>query len=349
MPRCRARISGSHCERAVIPFCGARLSARIAGQQVVEDVRASTSRPRGVTATARAATGSARPAPCRAILGLIERTGICRTRRASASTASRPTESSSAASGTCPRTAKSSPRSPSPRTSRLAERGRRTRTGTWLPTLFPDLGARGASAAGTLSGGQQQMVSLARALLNDNRLLLVDEPTKGLWPQLVTDVADALGDVPRETVPILLVEQNLQVVRRLAFDASSWPEAGSIHTGPAARTARQSRARASLLGVLGVRGAADRRRTREHHRPAADHRPRPRRPVLPGGLWPVTHLRPHGCAQLRARLVPDPRRFRRMGTGPSNRRRQLAGTLFASLAGRGGRRRASSRLLPSSC
>ena len=96
---------------------------------------------------------------------------------------------------------------------RLAERGAGNRQ--LVNELFPDLLRRRAQRAGTLSGGQQQMVSLARALVNANRILLIDEPTKGLAPTIVDDVAGALGHAAR-TVPILLVEQNLRVIRQLA-------------------------------------------------------------------------------------------------------------------------------------
>lgn len=82
-------------------------------------------------------------------------------------------------------------------------------------SLFPELKERAAQRAGTLSGGQQQMVAIARALLNHRRILLVDEPTKGLAPRLVTEVADALAKVA-ETSTMLIVEQNLPLIRRIA-------------------------------------------------------------------------------------------------------------------------------------
>jgi branched-chain amino acid transport system ATP-binding protein len=98
--------------------------------------------------------------------------------------------------------------------------------------LFPELKQRGAQRAGTLSGGQQQMLAIGRALLNDNRLLLVDEPTKGLAPALVADVARALERLVEMTT-VLLVEQNLGVVRRLARDVVVLDQGRVVHAGGA--------------------------------------------------------------------------------------------------------------------
>jgi branched-chain amino acid transport system ATP-binding protein len=96
--------------------------------------------------------------------------------------------------------------------------------------LFPELAERGRQRAGTLSGGQQQMLAIGRALLNPNRLLLIDEPTKGLAPALVTGVAQALERIA-QTETALLVEQNLSVVRRLAGAIVVLDQGRVVHTG----------------------------------------------------------------------------------------------------------------------
>lgn len=120
--------------------------------------------------------------------------------------------------------------------------------------LFPDLKARGRQLAGTLSGGQQQMLSIARALLNPARLLLVDEPTKGLSPRLVGETVAALERIAVE-VPVLLVEQSLAAVRRLAQHSLVLAEGRVVHAGPAADLLADASLTRRLLGVAPNPGA----------------------------------------------------------------------------------------------
>jgi branched-chain amino acid transport system ATP-binding protein len=129
---------------------------------------------------------------------------------------------------------------------RLAERSPEPRY-ELVYELFPELRQRGAQRAGTLSGGQQQMVAIARALLNGDRLLLIDEPTKGLAPALVTQVAEVLAQIA-ETETTLLVEQNLGVVRRLARAIVVLDQGRVVHRGPASDLDDESLVH-RLLGV----------------------------------------------------------------------------------------------------
>jgi branched-chain amino acid transport system ATP-binding protein len=131
---------------------------------------------------------------------------------------------------------------------RLAERKGAPPDYARVYELFPELARRGRQRAGSLSGGQQQMVAIARALLNPNRLLLIDEPTKGLAPKVVTEVTAVLETVA-DAVPILLVEQNLAVVRRLARDAVVIANGRVGYTGPAEDLLGHTDRTKALLGV----------------------------------------------------------------------------------------------------
>ena len=112
---------------------------------------------------------------------------------------------------------------------RLAEVGGEARYDTVFE-LFPELKERERQLAGTLSGGQQQMLAIGRALLVDHPLLMVDEPTKGLSPLFVSEVVDVLERVSSLTT-IVLVEQNVHVVRRLARHVVVLDQGRVVHSG----------------------------------------------------------------------------------------------------------------------
>ena len=133
----------------------------------------------------------------------------------------------------------------------LAERDRKPRYDL-VYELFPELEQRRAQAAGSLSGGQQQMVAIARALLNDNQIILVDEPTKGLSPLMVTNAASALRRAAKAAT-LLLVEQNLQVARTLAEKVVVLDQGQVVYTGAVADLLADPALAQRYLGVGGHR------------------------------------------------------------------------------------------------
>ncbi|MGZ6098275.1 MAG: ABC transporter ATP-binding protein [Myxococcaceae bacterium] len=100
--------------------------------------------------------------------------------------------------------------------------------------LFPDLRAKAKQRAGTLSGGQQQMLAIARALMSRPRLLLLDEPSLGLAPQVVEDIFEVLATLNRGGLSILLVEQNAHLALDFAHAAYVLELGRITHSGPAA-------------------------------------------------------------------------------------------------------------------
>jgi branched-chain amino acid transport system ATP-binding protein len=122
-------------------------------------------------------------------------------------------------------------------------------------TMFPVLRERQAQRAGTLSGGEQQMLAIARALMARPRLLLLDEPSLGLAPRLTREIFRVIERINRDGVTILLVEQNAR--RALALAARGYVlETGRIALdGPSAALAADPRVRAAYLGGGEARGA----------------------------------------------------------------------------------------------
>jgi branched-chain amino acid transport system ATP-binding protein len=115
--------------------------------------------------------------------------------------------------------------------------------------LFPVLREKRALMAGGLSGGQQQMLAIGRALMSNPRLLLLDEPSMGLAPVLVNQILATLSSLRKDGVTILLVEQNVAAALAIADRAYVLETGRIVLDGNAADLARDPRVRDTYLGV----------------------------------------------------------------------------------------------------
>jgi branched-chain amino acid transport system ATP-binding protein len=119
----------------------------------------------------------------------------------------------------------------------------------WLFGLFPALKKFWLYPAGKLSGGQKQMLAIARAMVEPRRLLLIDEPSKGLAPAIVLNLIAALRDLKRTETTVLLVEQNFQVARALGDRVAVMEDGRVVHRGTMAELADDEPLQQRLLGL----------------------------------------------------------------------------------------------------
>ncbi len=119
----------------------------------------------------------------------------------------------------------------------------------WIFGFFPALRKFWLSRAGSLSGGQKQMVSIARAIVEPRRLLLIDEPTKGLAPAIIAGLIDCLNEIKRTGVTILIVEQNFRVAREVGDFVRVMDNGRIVHSGAMADLAADSALQGRLLGL----------------------------------------------------------------------------------------------------
>lgn len=118
----------------------------------------------------------------------------------------------------------------------------------WVYSLFPRLKERSWQLAGTLSGGEQQMLAVARALMSHPRLLMMDEPSLGLAPLIVQDIFSIIQEINKQGVTILLIEQNANMALRIA-DQGYVLETGQISlNGPGKELLADESVKAAYLG-----------------------------------------------------------------------------------------------------
>ncbi|RCW75843.1 ABC transporter ATP-binding protein [Pseudorhodoferax soli] len=119
----------------------------------------------------------------------------------------------------------------------------------WIFKMFPAVEKFWNHPAGKLSGGQKQMLAVARAIVEPRQLLIVDEPSKGLAPAIIDNMIDAFAELKAQGVTILLVEQNLNFAKRLGDTVAVMDNGCVVHAGSMADFAADTALQQSLLGL----------------------------------------------------------------------------------------------------
>ena len=119
----------------------------------------------------------------------------------------------------------------------------------WIFSLFPALKKFWLYPAGKLSGGQKQMLAVARAIVEPRALILIDEPSKGLAPAIVHNLISALRELKAQKTTILLVEQNFQMARALGDTVAVMDDGRVVHRGAMAELADDEALQQRLLGL----------------------------------------------------------------------------------------------------
>lgn len=132
----------------------------------------------------------------------------------------------------------------------ISDRGRVSRTMDRVFAWFPRLKERLSQPAGTLSGGEQQMLAMGRGLMSEPTLLMLDEPSMGLSPILVQQVFDIIQEINKTGTSILLVEQNAFMALAIASRAYVLETGHVVLSGPAAELREDPKVRAAYLGDM---------------------------------------------------------------------------------------------------
>ena len=119
----------------------------------------------------------------------------------------------------------------------------------WIFSLFPAVEKFWNHPAGKLSGGQKQMLAVARAVIEPRELLIIDEPSKGLAPAIINNMIEAFQQLKASGVTILLVEQNINFAKRLGDTVAVMDDGRVVHSGTMAALAQDEALQQRLLGL----------------------------------------------------------------------------------------------------